>query len=145
MEPQHKLLIIDDEEETRNIYREFFTDEGFMVDTAADGVEGLKKLLTDEFDVAIVDINMPKMNGIEVIRQALKDDKVDASIIILTGHGERDEAVKAINYGADAWFEKLNIDMSKLLKRTRELAQVIPPDVGRRLWALMRQVEERRL
>jgi DNA-binding response OmpR family regulator len=143
MEQQHKLLIVDDDEDTRQIYRDFFTNQGFIVDTATDGVDGLEKLLPNEFDVAIVDIKMPKMDGIEMIHQALIDDRVDASMIILTGHGDRKEVVKAINYGADAWFDKLNIDMSELLKRTQELAQVVPPDAGRRLSAILRQAEQR--
>jgi DNA-binding response OmpR family regulator len=144
MEEQHKLLIIDDEPEIRETYGDYFTKRGFIVETAADGVEGLDKLLQDEFDVALIDIKMPKMDGIEVIRQALADEPVDANIIVLTGRGDREDAVKALNYGANAWFDKSeDLDMSDLLKRVRELSQVIPPNVGRRLDALMRQVERR--
>jgi DNA-binding response OmpR family regulator len=133
MESQYKLLIIDDDEETRNIYREFFTDEGFFVDTAADGIEGLEKLLHNEFDVAIVDIKMPKMDGIEMIRQALTNDRVGASMIILTGHGDREEAVQAVNIGVEAWFDKLNLNMAQLLKRVNELAEVIPIETVRQV------------
>jgi len=106
MERQYKLLIVDNEPEIRDTYGNYFAKRGFIVDTAADGVEGLDKLLHDEFDAALIDIKMPKMDGIEVIRQALTDDLVDASMIVLTGHGDREDAIKAINYGADAWFDK---------------------------------------
>jgi DNA-binding response OmpR family regulator len=143
-EEQHKLLIIDDEPAIRDTYGDYFTKRGFMVETAADGVEGLDKLLPDEFDVALIDIKMPKMDGIEVIHQALADEPVDASIIVLTGHGDRNDAVQAINYGADAWFDKSkDFSMSELFKRVCELAEVIPPNVGKRLDALMHQLEKR--
>ncbi|RKZ80464.1 MAG: hypothetical protein DRR19_23575 [Candidatus Parabeggiatoa sp. nov. 1] len=60
-------------------FQDYFTKRGFLVDTASDGVEGLEKLRVDEFDVAIVDFKMPKMNGIDMISQALATD-TDANI-----------------------------------------------------------------
>jgi DNA-binding response OmpR family regulator len=141
MEP-HKLLIVDDEVEIRKTYGDYFTKRGFIVDTAADGVTGLDKLLHDEFDVALVDIKMPKMDGLEMIRQALDDDMVDASMIVLTGHGDREEAVKAVNLGVDAWFDKTKYEPSDLLNKVNELSEFMPPDVGKRLSALIRQVGE---
>jgi DNA-binding response OmpR family regulator len=144
MERQYKLLIVDDESEIRDTYGNYFAKRGFIVDTAADGALGLDKLLHDEFDVAIVDIKMPKMDGIEMIRQALADDMVDASMIVLTGHGNRKDAVNALNIGADAWFDKSDdLDISELFKRVEELAEVIPLDTVKRLLAVTRETEER--
>ncbi len=142
MEREYKLLIVDDEPEIRDTYGDYFAKRGFIVETAADGVEGLDKLLHDEFDAALVDIKMPKMDGIEMIRQALTDDMVDASMIVLTGYGNRKDAVNAVNIGADAWFDKSDeLDMSHLFKRVSELSEVIPIDTVRRLLALSRQAE----
>lgn len=132
MERQYKILMVDDEQEFLEVYSQQFTRRGFIVDTAADGLAGLEKLRQDEFDVAIIDILMPKMNGIELVGR-IQAEEIDTSVIIMTGHGERDEAVSAINYGVEAWFDKQSIDASTLVQRVRELAQVIPPEEMRRI------------
>lgn len=124
--------MVDDEQEFLEVYSQQFTRRGFIVDTAADGLAGLEKLRQDEFDVAIIDILMPKMNGIELVGR-IQAEEIDTSVIIMTGHGERDEAVSAINYGVEAWFDKQSIDASTLVQRVRELAQVIPPEEMRRI------------
>jgi len=133
MERQYSLLIVDDDQEIRDTYRDYFAKRDFIVETAADGVSGLEKLLHGEFDAAIVDLRMPKMDGLEMIRQALADDMVNASMIVLTGYGDKTEVVKALNMGVEAWFDKADdLDMSKLFKRVCELAEVIPLDEVRR-------------
>jgi DNA-binding response OmpR family regulator len=139
MERPYKILIVDDDSAIRESYQDFFKDFDFIVETAVSGAEGLEKLLTGEFDVAIVDVRMPtsKINGIEMIRQALESDKVDTSMIVLTGQADRQDAVDAVNVGAEAWFEKGSVDMDKLLKRTQELAQVLPPETIRRILSVI--------
>ncbi|MEZ4671270.1 MAG: response regulator [Anaerolineae bacterium] len=124
MEREYKLLIVDDESEILNTYKEYFAKRDFQVEVASNGIEGLEKLIHGEFDVAIVDIQMPKMNGIEMIRLARKEG-VDTDMVILTGHGDRDDAVAAINLGVSAWFEKPSIEMSKLKDKVVDIAQVI--------------------
>jgi DNA-binding response OmpR family regulator len=60
MERKYKLLIVDDEKNLRTEFQNYFASEGFIVETADDGITGLEKLRADEFDVAIVDLKMPK-------------------------------------------------------------------------------------
>jgi len=79
MERKYKLLIVDDDNHIRTTFQDYFTKQSFIVETASDGIEGLEKLRADEFDVAIVDMKMPKMNGIDMISQALATD-TDANI-----------------------------------------------------------------
>ncbi len=67
-----KILLVDDEESIHIVYREEFEDEGFEVISAQDGTEGLKKFTTEEPDIVILDIHMPGLNGIEVLRQMKK-------------------------------------------------------------------------
>jgi DNA-binding response OmpR family regulator len=132
MERPIKLLIVDDESQIRETYGEFFAKRGFDVDVASDGEEGLSRLREDVFDVAIVDIRMPKMDGGELARH-VSEEGIDTSLIILTGHGEKEDAIKAINLGVEAWFEKAAINMDELLQRVSELAEVIPLDEVRRI------------
>ena len=125
IERQYSLLIVDDETEICNTYRDYFVKRGFQVETALNGQEGLEKLRTGEFDVAIVDLLMPKMKGLDMIRQA-REEGINTDIIILTGHGERDEAVESINLEVNGWFDKSGIEMPKLLKKVKELSEGIP-------------------
>lgn len=64
-----KILIVDDEESIQLLYREEFTDEGYSVISAVNGEEALEKFRSDQPDLVILDIQMPGMNGIEVLRQ----------------------------------------------------------------------------
>ncbi len=136
MERKYYILVVDDEKEILDTYKEYFTKRGFYADTACNGVEGLEKLRKEDFDVAIVDIMMPDMDGIEMIRQS-HEEGIDTSMIILTGNGGKDEAVDAINTGVDAWFGKSDIEMSDLLKKVRELAEGVPLDEIRRILAVI--------
>lgn len=146
MERQYKLLIVDDEQEIRDTYGNYFAKRGFIVDTAKDGIEGLDKLQHHEFDAALVDIKMPNMDGIEMMRQALADEMVDASMIVLTGHGDREEAVQTLNMGVDAWFDKSDdLELSHLFKRVYELAEVIPLDTVRHLLTTAAREEEEQM
>lgn len=110
------IYIVDDETEICHTYRDYFIKRGFQVEIAGDGQEGLEKLRTGEFDVTIVDLLMPKMKGIEMIRK-VREEGIDTDMIILTAHGERDEAVESINLEVNGWFDKPGIEMPKLLKK----------------------------
>ena len=88
MEKQYKLLIVDDETGILDVYRQYFVKREFIVDIAHNGLEGLKKLNANEYDVAIIDIRMPKMDGI-TLAQKVRETGIDTSIIILTGHGDK--------------------------------------------------------
>ncbi len=138
MERKYKLLIIDDDNHIRTTFQDYFTKQSFIVETASDGIEGLEKLRADEFDVAIVDMRMPKMNGIDMINQALKSD-TDANMIIISEPNEsnKGDVIKALNIGVNAWFEKSELEMPQLLKRVTELAQVIPPEMVRRVTSMI--------
>ena len=65
-----KILIVDDKKELREIYSEFFINKGFEVDEAVDGQEGLEKLTNGNYDACIIDGTMPKMSGLDLLKQA---------------------------------------------------------------------------
>ncbi|MCP4699931.1 MAG: response regulator [Gammaproteobacteria bacterium] len=132
MENQYRVLIVDDEDAILQPYQEFFTEYGFDVEIAQNGREGLEKLRDGEFDVAIVDIKMPVMNGMEMIRCARAED-IDTDMILLTGHGGEKEAVEALNLGAAHWIYKHAVDMSKLKDKVIELTEGSLEEVRRLL------------
>lgn len=125
MKREYRLLIIDDEPGYLETYGNYFRKRGFQVDTSEDGEDGLNKLLHEDYDVALVDLRMPKLDGLDVIRQAIEQD-VNANLVVFTGHGEKEDAVSALNSGADAWFDKSGTDMGEVFKRVKELAEGMP-------------------
>lgn len=82
-----RILLVDDEESIQLLYREEFEDEGFAVDSAYNGVEALAKFRENPPDLVILDINMPGMNGIEVLRQ-MKEIRTDLPIILSSAYQE---------------------------------------------------------
>ncbi len=84
MERKYKLLIADDDQNILSEYGDYFEKQGFRVELAQDGLEGLEKLRHDkEFDVTLVDLKIPKMDGIEMIKEAQKAGN-NADMIILS-------------------------------------------------------------
>jgi len=132
MERKTRLLIVDDESQIRETYADYFAKRGYEVELAADGQEALHKLRQAAFDVAIVDLRMPLMDGMCLARH-VAEEGIDASLIVLTGHGDKEDAIQALNLGVGAWFEKATLNMDDLRKRVDELAQVIPLDQVRRI------------
>jgi two-component system chemotaxis response regulator CheY len=119
-----KVLIVDDGITMRMYYRDVLEKAGFIVEEAANGVEGLEKMLAGGFDLAVVDINMPKMNGYEFVRQ-LRKDPASQSIPVMTVSTEDQERDKVKAYEAGA-----NFYMVKPI-RPDELEQVARLFTGR--------------
>ena len=126
---QFRALVVDDEAPVREELALLLQEHNFMVETAADGEEGLQKLLTDEFDVAVVDLKMPKMGGLEMIRKADAED-IDTYAVILTGHGDKEDAITALRLQntVKEWFEKPILDDDAFVQRVKEVAEGVPLD-----------------
>jgi len=131
-----KILIIDDEKSIRTTLREILEYEKYEVTEAADGEQGLKKLLGENFDIVLCDIKMPKMNGMEVLERAVTAE-VDTPFIMISAHGTIENAVDATRIGAYDFLEKppdLNrllvslrnaMDKNKLVKETKVLKRKV--------------------
>ena len=96
---QGRLLIVDDEVELKNALCETLADEGYATTGATSGADGLKALAGHDFDILLSDLMMPKMDGIQLLRQALE---IDPNLvgIIMTGQGTIPTAVEAMKVGA---------------------------------------------
>lgn len=107
------ILIIDDEKAIRKTLSEILSYEGYKIDEAGDGEEGLKLFGTKTYDVVLCDIKMPKMDGIEFLEKA-KVINADVPIIVISGHGNIDTAVDAVKKGAFDYVSKPP-DLNRLL------------------------------
>jgi len=107
------ILIIDDEKAIRKTLSEILSYEGYKIDEAADGEEGLKKFSNSTYDVVLCDIKMPKMDGIEFLEKA-REVNSDVPVIVISGHGNIETAVEAVKKGAFDYISKPP-DLNRLL------------------------------
>jgi DNA-binding NtrC family response regulator len=111
------ILIIDDEKAIRKTLTEILSFEGYKIDEASDGEEGLKKYKEKTFDVVLCDIKMPKIDGIEFLQKAVESN-ADVPIIMISGHGNIETAVEAVKKGAYDFIQKPP-DLNRLLVTIR--------------------------
>jgi two-component system nitrogen regulation response regulator NtrX len=122
-----KILIIDDEENIRKTIKEIMEDELYSVVTAEDGEQGLKLFRDEEPDVVLLDIQLPKKDGLVVLGE-IKAQKTGCEVIMISGHGTIESAVKAIKLGAYHFLQKplsmievrQNVRHAVLLKSQRD-------------------------
>ena len=99
------ILVIDDEPGIRTVLTDILEDEKYTVLTAGDGFEGLSILKEQNVDLVILDIWLPNMGGIDVLKE-IKHDYTDLEVVIISGHANIDLAVKAVKLGAFDFLEK---------------------------------------
>lgn len=105
MEPAKSILIIDDEENIRTYLGRSLSKEGFDVSTAKYGKEGINLLLRKHIDVVLLDLNLPDINGMDVLRE-IREVDVQSVVIIITAYGDISSAVGAMKLGAYDYLTK---------------------------------------
>jgi len=108
-----KILIIDDERSIRNTLKDILSYENYQVSLAENGMEAIKMVDANEYDVILCDIKMPEMDGLEVLEK-LQEIAFDVPVIMISGHGNIDTAVEAIKKGAFDFIEK-PLDLNRIL------------------------------
>ncbi len=122
-----KVLIIDDDEELCELVSEYLTVEGFQIECVNDGASGLERALSGDYDMAILDVMLPKMNGFDVLRKLREESKLP--VIMLTARGDDMERIVGLEIGADDYLPKpfnpreLAARLRAILRRT-----VVPED-----------------
>ncbi len=123
-----KLLIIDDERGIRNTLKEILADEGYEVETAENGKQGLEMAQAKAYDLIFSDIKMPEMDGLEVLKE-LKEptpslpegkemESAETPVVMITGHGDVETAVQALKMGAYDFLLK-PLDLNRILITTK--------------------------
>ena len=118
---QKHILIIDDEESIRELCKEFLEEEGYKVTLAVDGQDGLDKMNYDDFDLYMIDMVMPRLDGLETMKRIKKKQPL-AVIIITTGFSSIEGAVKAVHAGAFQYLSK-PINAEELLEAVKKGVQ----------------------
>ena len=117
-----RILVVEDEPELRSRLQQQLQSRGFSVDLAADGEEGLYYLQDYPLDLAVIDLGLPRLSGIELIRRARRDG-IDLPVLILTARGNWQDKVEGLEAGADDYlvkpfhFEELWARVNALIRR----------------------------
>ncbi|MFN5227031.1 MAG: sigma-54-dependent transcriptional regulator [Bacteroidota bacterium] len=130
------ILIIDDEKSIRNVLKDILQHEGYQVEEAPDGEQGIKLFSSKSFDLVLCDIKMPKLDGMDVLQQIMELNP-EVPVIMISGHGTIETAVEAVKKGAFDFISKppdLNrllitirnaLDKNTLVKETRILKKKV--------------------
>ncbi|HUK85615.1 MAG TPA: response regulator [Candidatus Acidoferrum sp.] len=122
MDRYAKILVIDDDENIRNTMKTILEDEGYVVDLAATGSEAIEKTEKTAYNLALLDIRLPDMEGVELLK-LMKDPTPRTRKIMVTGYPSMQNAITALNKNADAYIVKpVNVEM--LLKIVKEQLQM---------------------
>lgn len=116
----HKILVVDDDEYIRDIYEEILQDADFSVDTAVDGKDGYDKITDGNYDLILLDIMMPKMDGVEVLRELSENSKANAAKVVLLTNLAHDPVMKeALSLGAVAYLIKADMTPDQLVEKVK--------------------------
>ncbi|MEJ2236132.1 MAG: response regulator [Syntrophobacterales bacterium] len=122
----YRVLLVDDEEEFVAALSERLMLRGIEVDSALNGEEALARLAEKEFEVVILDVMMPGLGGLEVLRQ-IKTTHPGTQVILLTGHGATREGIEGMRLGAFDYLIK-PVDIEEMLERMKEAASTAHTD-----------------
>lgn len=110
-----KVLLIDDEVEFTSTLAERLEIRGFIAVTASDGEIGIQAIMNQDFDIAVLDLMMPGLSGLETLKQ-IKNMNPSLPVILLTGHGSTKEGMEGMRLGAEDYLMK-PLDINDLIKK----------------------------
>lgn len=122
-----KILIVDDDSELSEMLGELLTDEGFAVDRRYDGASGLERATADDIDLVVLDVMLPKLGGMEVLKALRQRRRVP--VVMLTARGNPTDRILGLEFGADDYlpkpFEPLELvaRIRAVLRRSMPLAE----------------------
>lgn len=123
-----RILVVEDETGVAGFVKQGLTEAGYVVDVARDGSEGLEYALAFPYDAIVLDIMLPKMNGLDVLRE-IRERRVKSPVLLLTARDTIDDRVQGLDFGADDYLVK-PFAFAELLARIRSLLRRPPLQTG---------------
>ena len=117
-----RILVVDDDDTIRTTMKAILQDEGYIVDLASTGKEAIQKSQENNYNVALLDIRLPDMEGVELLK-LLKDGVPRTRKIMVTGYPSLQNAISALNKNADAYLLK-PVDVEKLLNTVKQQLEI---------------------
>ena len=130
MEPKVNILVVDDEEIVRDSLASWLEEDGYEVETAENGMKALERIPLKEWSLALVDLKMPGMDGIQLMEE-IKKSRPDLTVIIMTAYATVDTAVKAMKRGAyDYTVKPFNPeDLSMTIRKILEHQKLVKENI----------------
>ena len=121
MTKQQKILVVDDDPSLRNLIVAKIQSSGYTVFSAADGETALKIALKEHPDLILLDIMLPKMDGIAVLKELREDEwGEDALVVMLTSLEDPEKIAKAAEYGSYAYIVKMDLSLNQIVEIIKE-------------------------
>ncbi len=121
-----KILIVEDEKMLAEMYKDKFEHEGFEVLSASDGEKGVKIALEEKPDILLLDVLLPKKEGVEILKEVRESGRwgKNVPIIMLTNLDSSNYILDAVNkYSPSYYFIKANVELTEIVKKARELVE----------------------
>jgi DNA-binding response OmpR family regulator len=100
-----RVLVVDDEHSVRDVLSRFLVERGYVVDAAEDGEQALEMILSEVPDIVLLDLKMPRLDGIELLKR-LRLEGVDVAVITISGHADEETARESLRLGAADFINK---------------------------------------
>lgn len=115
-----KILVVEDEEYIRDLYVQILQKEGYLVDSASDGEEAYVKISKKEYDLILLDIILPKIDGLQVLEKLKKESKkISAPVVLLTNLSQEVVVAKAVDYGVRGYMVKSDLTPQDIINEVR--------------------------
>jgi len=123
MEKKQKILVIEDDVYTRELYEEVLKEAGFLVETSVDGEEGIVKINEGTFDLVLLDIMMPKLDGLGVLKKLREKPAkgTEPKIVLLTNLAHDPVIKEALILGAGSYLIKSDLNPDQLVEKVKSL------------------------
>ena len=116
-----KILLIEDDQALAGMYEMKFREEGYEIDVAGDGEEGLERIRSNRPDLVLLDIVLPKKDGYQVLEEIRNDEQIkDVQVFVLSNLGQNGEIEQGKNKGADDYFVKASLTPTQLVEKVKE-------------------------
>jgi len=117
---QKKILVVEDEEYLRDLYVQILKEEGYIVESASNGEEALDMCMKNVYDLILLDVILPKMDGLQVLDTLAKSGKKSFhNIVLLTNLGQDLVVAKALDYGVSGYMIKSDYTPEEILKEIK--------------------------
>lgn len=116
-----RILLVEDEYSLADVQMEALRSENYMVDLSMDGIDGLHQAMTGIYDLVILDVMLPEMDGFKVLK-AMRKDRINTPVLILTAKADLDDKVEGLDLGADDYMTK-PFHIRELLARVRAMSR----------------------
>lgn len=113
------VLVVDDNSDMRFLLKNLLLNNGYLIDTADNGLTALQKIEEGNYDLVLLDIRLPKINGLSVLKK-VKENNPDLKVVIITAYSNISNRTNALINGADSYFTK-PFDNSFLLEKISEI------------------------